>query len=86
MLRTIKPRLRMRSLPSNHSTPVWRPVAPLGGAADTKHHWMVITCDSCNTILEMDPDYEPRDHEAPIRRRFQRATASRKQAGQEKVS
>jgi hypothetical protein len=31
------------------------------------HDWLVIACDSCQNILEMDLTMKPRDPEAPIR-------------------
>jgi hypothetical protein len=39
----------------------------IGAALITKHHWLVIACDSCQTILEMDLTMKPRDPEATIR-------------------
>ena len=39
----------------------------IGAALITNHHWLVIACDSCQTILEMDLTMKPRDPEAPIR-------------------
>ena len=39
----------------------------IGAALITKHHWLVIACDSCNTITEMDLTMKPRDPDAPIR-------------------
>ena len=39
----------------------------IGAALITKHHWLIIACDSCQTILEMDLTMKPRDPEAPIR-------------------
>jgi hypothetical protein len=39
----------------------------IGAALITKHHWLVIACDSCDTITEIDLIMKPRDPEAPIR-------------------
>ena len=39
----------------------------IGAALITKHHWLVIACDSCETITEMDLTMKPRDPDAPIR-------------------
>jgi hypothetical protein len=39
----------------------------ISAALITKHHWLVIACDSCQTITEMDLTMKPRDPEAPIR-------------------
>ena len=39
----------------------------IGAALITKHHWLVIACDSCDAITEMDLTMKPRDPEAPIR-------------------
>jgi hypothetical protein len=35
--------------------------------ADNEHHWLVVACDSCQTITEMDLSMKPRDPDAPIR-------------------
>src|SRR6516165_6844680 len=39
----------------------------IGAALITKHHWLVIACDSCQTILEIDLSMKPRGPDAPIR-------------------
>ena len=39
----------------------------IGAALITKHHWLVIACDSCDSIIELDLAMKPRDPEAPIR-------------------
>ena len=39
----------------------------LAAALVTKHHWLVIACDSCQTITELDLSMKPRDTDAPIR-------------------
>ena len=39
----------------------------------SKHHWLVIACDSCDTVVDLDLRVKPRDPEASIRvaREFQ---------------
>jgi hypothetical protein len=39
----------------------------IGAALIIKHHWLLIACDSCDTISEMDLTMKPRDPHAPIR-------------------
>ena len=39
----------------------------IGAALVTKHHWLVIACDSCGTIIEMDLTVKRRDPDASIR-------------------
>jgi len=39
----------------------------IAAALVTKHSWLVIACDSCQTITEMDLSMKPRDPDAPIR-------------------
>jgi hypothetical protein len=36
-------------------------------ALTAKHHWVVILCDSCGTIVDLDLRVKPRDPEASIR-------------------
>jgi len=33
----------------------------------SKHHWLVIACDSCGTIIDLDFCVKPRDPDASIR-------------------
>ena len=33
----------------------------------SKHHWLVIACDSCGTVVDLDLRVKPRDPEASIR-------------------
>ena len=33
----------------------------------SKHHWLVIACDSCDTVVDLDLRVKPRDPEASIR-------------------
>ena len=35
--------------------------------ADIKHHWLVIACDSCETVVDLDLRVKPRHHEASVR-------------------
>jgi hypothetical protein len=39
----------------------------IGAALVTKHHWLVIICDSCGTTAEMDLTVKRRDLYASIR-------------------
>ena len=32
-----------------------------------KHHWLIIACDSCGTVVDLDLRVKPRDTEAPVR-------------------
>jgi hypothetical protein len=36
-------------------------------ALKSKHHWLVINCDSCGTVVDLDLRVKPRDPEASIR-------------------
>ena len=38
----------------------------IGAALATKHHWLVIACDSCGTIVDLDLTMKRRDPKAPI--------------------
>jgi hypothetical protein len=42
----------------------WPTVA---AALVSKHHWLVIACDSCGTLVDLDLRVKPRDPEASIR-------------------
>jgi len=42
----------------------WPTVA---AAAVSKHHWLVIVCDSCDTIVDLDLRVKPRDPDASVR-------------------
>jgi hypothetical protein len=33
----------------------------------SKHHWLVIACDSCGTVVDLDLRVKPRDPEASVR-------------------
>lgn len=38
----------------------------IGAALATKHHWLVIACDACGTIVDLDLTMKRRDPNAPI--------------------
>jgi len=46
------------------STWFWPKIA---AAITAKHHWVVIACDSCGTLVDLDLRVKPRDPEASIR-------------------
>jgi hypothetical protein len=39
----------------------------IAAALTSKHHWVVINCDSCGTVVDLDLRVKPRDPEASIR-------------------
>src|SRR5215469_3153139 len=39
----------------------------IGAALTSKHHWLVIACDACDTVVDLDLRVKPRDPEASIR-------------------
>jgi len=39
----------------------------LGAALASKHHWLIIACDACNTVIDLDLTVKRRDPDAPIR-------------------
>jgi len=39
----------------------------VGAALVSKHHWLVINCDACETVVNLDLRVKPRDPEASIR-------------------
>src|SRR5664280_1238517 len=39
----------------------------IAAALVSKHHWLVIACDSCGTLIDLDLRVKPRDPEASIR-------------------
>ena len=39
----------------------------IAAALTSKHHWLVINCDSCGTVVDLDLRVKPRDPEASIR-------------------
>jgi hypothetical protein len=51
-------------LPAKKTAWFWPTV---GAALASKHHWLVIACDACDTIIDLDLRVKRRDPEAPIR-------------------
>jgi hypothetical protein len=39
----------------------------IAAALTSKHHWLIINCDSCGTVIDLDLSVKPRDPEASIR-------------------
>ena len=39
----------------------------IAAALVSKHHWLVITCDSCDSVVDLDLRVKPRDPEASVR-------------------
>ena len=39
----------------------------IAAALTAKHHWLIINCDSCGTVTDLDMTMKPRDPEASIR-------------------
>ena len=39
----------------------------IAAALTSKHHWLVINCDSCGTVVDLDLRVKPPDPEASIR-------------------
>jgi hypothetical protein len=39
----------------------------IASALTSKHHWLVINCDSCGTVVDLDLRVKPRDLDASIR-------------------
>ena len=39
----------------------------IAAALVSKHHWLVVACDSCDTVVDLDLRVKPRDPEASIR-------------------
>lgn len=39
----------------------------VGAALVSKHHWLVVLCDSCGTVVDLDLRVKPRDPEASVR-------------------
>jgi hypothetical protein len=39
----------------------------IAAALTSKHHWLIIACDSCGTVIDLDLRVKPRDPEASIR-------------------
>jgi hypothetical protein len=39
----------------------------IAAALTSKHHWLVINCDSCGTVVDLDLRVKSRDPEASVR-------------------
>jgi hypothetical protein len=39
----------------------------IAAALTSKHHWLIINCDSCGTVVDLDLSVKPRDPEASVR-------------------
>ena len=39
----------------------------IAAALTSKHHWLVIACDSCDSVVDLDLRVKPRDPEPSIR-------------------
>jgi hypothetical protein len=39
----------------------------IAAALTSKHHWLVVVCDACGTVVDLDLRVKPRDPEASIR-------------------
>jgi hypothetical protein len=39
----------------------------IAAALVSKHHWLIINCDSCGTVVDLDLRVKPRDPDASIR-------------------
>jgi hypothetical protein len=39
----------------------------IAAALVSKHHWLIIACDACDTVVDLDLRVKPRDPEASIR-------------------
>ncbi len=39
----------------------------ISAALVSKHHWLIIACDACDTVVDLDLRVKPRDPEASIR-------------------
>jgi hypothetical protein len=39
----------------------------IAAALTSKHHWLIIACDSCGTVVDLDLRVKPRDPDAAIR-------------------
>jgi hypothetical protein len=39
----------------------------ISAALASKHHWLIIVCDACDTVIDLDLTVKRRDPDAPIR-------------------
>jgi hypothetical protein len=44
----------------------WAVNHSIAAALTSKHHWLIIACDSCDTVIDLDLHVKPRDPEASI--------------------
>ena len=49
---------------ANKSAWFWPAIA---AALTSKHHWLVVVCDACDTVIDLDLTVKRRDPDAPIR-------------------
>jgi molybdenum cofactor biosynthesis enzyme len=47
----------------------------IAAALTAKHHWLIIACDSCGTVVDLDLRVKPRDPEASVRVALRDASA-----------
>ena len=47
----------------------------IGAALASKHHWLVVLCDSCGTVVDLDLRVKRRDPDASVRERCVRCSA-----------
>ena len=38
----------------------------VGAALLAKHHWLIVVCDACGTVTDMDVSMKPRDPHTPL--------------------
>ena len=55
---------RHRSLSPRGYSWFWPKIA---AALVSKHHWLIIACDACGTVVDLDLRVKPRDPEASVR-------------------
>jgi hypothetical protein len=41
----------------------------IAAALASKHYWLIIACDACNTVIDLDLTVKRRDPDAPQRRK-----------------
>jgi hypothetical protein len=39
----------------------------IAAALVSKHHWLIVACDACDTVVDLDLRVKPRDPEASVR-------------------
>src|SRR5262249_19797147 len=60
--------------PVGRSTWFWPTVA---AALAPKHHWLVVLCDACDTVVDLDLRVKPRDTDASVRVALREVTCPR---------